>query len=99
MTEQDIKDLNFDYHEAEIDGLWFHYYTYDCGNKYGTLFSSDSDVSGQDGWYVLFGDSSEFRFYEKEEVEKLIPILEKAYTGDDLRNFKLEMIIRDYHLK
>jgi hypothetical protein len=83
MKEQDLIDLKFKksyvtdlYPEHKDSGLKpYYYYTYDI-TKELCLISSDNGESKKNGWRVEMFDYDNIEFTSKEDIEKLISLLE-----------------------
>jgi hypothetical protein len=83
MEEQDLIDLGFKksyvtdlYPEHKDSGLKpYYYYTYDITNEL-CLISSDNEEAEKNGWRVEMFDYDNIEFTSKEDVEKLISLLE-----------------------
>ncbi len=79
MKEQDIIDLGF----TKEFGDNFYYYTYDLASGLGLITQANDEVVNNK-WYVEFFDSPPYdvantiRFTDKESVETLIKIINKA---------------------
>lgn len=79
MKEQDLIDLNFDKievspEESGCDDV-FYYYTYDF-KDFSLMTASKDEVLDENSWYVEIFDYEDFRFNDKEDLEKLIELLE-----------------------
>tara|TARA_R110001606_G_scaffold5343_3_gene24700 strand:+ start:439 stop:702 length:264 start_codon:yes stop_codon:yes gene_type:complete len=83
MKEQDLIDLGFKksyvidlYREHEDSGLKpYYYYTYDITNEL-CLISSDNGEAEKNGWRVEMFDYDNIEFTSKEDIEKLISLIE-----------------------
>ena len=74
MKEQDIIDLGFTKEITED----FYYYVYDIARGF-SLITQASDEVVDNKWFVEFFDSHPtLRFNDKESVEALIKIINKA---------------------
>ena len=79
MKEQDLIDLGFERNDvsAEESGhVRFYYYTYNITDEL-SLISSDNGEAKKDGWFVELFDYENIEFTSKEDVEKLISLIEK----------------------
>ena len=79
MKEQDLIDLNFDKIEAppEESGCddGFYYYTYDFKN-FSLMTTSNDEILDENSWYVEIFDYEDFIFNDRDDLEKLIELLE-----------------------
>jgi hypothetical protein len=79
MKEQDLIDLNFDKIEVsrEESGCddGFYYYTYDF-KHFSLITTSNDEILDDNSWYVEIFEYEDFRFTDKEDLEKLIELLE-----------------------
>lgn len=73
MKEQDLVDLGF----TKEFGDNFYYYTYDFVRGFG-LITQASDEVVDNKWVVEVFETSAIRFTDKESVEKLIKLINKA---------------------
>ena len=73
MKEQDLIDLGF----TKEFGDNFYYYTYDLARGFG-LITQASDEVVDNKWVVEVFETSTIRFTDKEPVEALIKIINKA---------------------
>ena len=83
MKEQDLIDLGFERNDvsAEDSGdVPFHYYTYDITNEL-CLITSDNGEAEKNGWSVEMFDYDDIEFTSKEDIEKLIGLIEKNIHG------------------
>jgi hypothetical protein len=79
MKEQDLIDLGFERNDvsAEESGdVRFYYYTYNITDEL-SLISSDDGEAKKDGWSVEMFDYDNIEFTSKEDIEKLISLIEK----------------------
>jgi len=84
MKEQDLINLRFKksyvtdlYPEHKDSGLKpYYYYTYDI-TKELCLISSDNGEAEKNGWRVEMFDYDNIEFTNKEDIEKLINLIEK----------------------
>ena len=79
MKEQDLIDLGFkrnDVSEEESGHVRFYYYTYNITDEL-CLISSDNGEAKKDGWFVEMFDYENIEFTSKEDIEKLISLIEK----------------------
>ena len=84
MTEKEVQLLGF---EKEIYDEWWddegntgssHYYSYEITNGLSFISSSDKESEENGYWYVdVFNTQDLIRFYEFEEVQSLLNMLEK----------------------
>lgn len=79
MKEQDLIDLNFDKIEVAQEesgcGNSFYYYTYDFKN-FSLITAANDELLDDNSWYVEIFDYEDFRFTDREDLEKLIELLE-----------------------
>ena len=83
MKEQDLIDLGFkrnDIIEDFLGGTPYYYYTYDITNEL-CLISSDNGEAEKNGWSVEMFDYDNIEFTSKEDIEKLISLIEKNKVG------------------
>ena len=73
MKEQDLVDLGF----TKEFGDNFYYYTYDFASGF-SLITQASDEVVDNKWFVEVFETSTIRFTDKEPVEALIKIINKA---------------------
>ena len=73
MKEQDIIDLGF----TKEFGDNFHYYTYDFVRGLSLITRANDEVVNNE-WVVEFFNLNTICFTNKESVEKLIKIINKA---------------------
>ena len=79
MKEQDLIDLGFERNDvsAEESGdVRFYYYTYNITDEL-SLISSDNGEAEKNGWSVEMFDYDNIEFTSKEDIEKLISLIEK----------------------
>ena len=79
MKEQDLIDLGFERNDvsAEESGdVRFYYYTYNITDEL-CLISSDNGEAEKNGWSVEMFDYDNIEFTSKEDIEKLISLIEK----------------------
>ena len=74
MKEQDIIDLGF----TKEFGDNFYYYAYDLDLRGFSLITQASDEVVDNKWVVEVFETSTIRFTDKEHVEALIKIINKA---------------------
>ena len=79
MKEQDLIDLNFDKIEVSKEESGcddaFYYYTYDFKN-FSLITPSNDDILDDNSWYAEIFDHEDFRFSDREDLKKLIELLE-----------------------
>ena len=79
MKEQDLIDLNFDKIEVPQEesgcGDAFYYYTYDF-KIFSLITVANDEILDDNSWYVEIFDYEDFRFTDREDLEKLIELLE-----------------------
>lgn len=74
MKEQDLVDLGF---KKELDDN-FYYYVYDFASGFSLITQANDEVV-DDEWFVeVFNTGTTIRFTDKEPVETLIKIINKA---------------------
>ena len=88
MKEQDLIDLGFE--KSYVTDLYlehkdlelkpYYYYTYDITNEL-CLISSDNGEAEKNGWSVEMFDYDNIEFTSKEDIEKLISLIEKNKVG------------------
>ena len=79
MKEQDLIDLGFkrtDVIEEESGDRAFFYFTYNITDEL-CLISSDNGEAKKNGWRVEMFDYDNIEFTSKEDIEKLISLIEK----------------------
>jgi hypothetical protein len=79
MKEQDLIDLGFKRNDIIEDFLGdtpYYYYTYDITNEL-CLISSDNGEAEKNGWSVEMFDYDNIEFTSKEDIKKLISLIEK----------------------
>lgn len=75
MTEKEIQLLGFEKQEQQ-DSDPYHYYTYAIAQGFEFISCANDEVERGE-WYVEFFDSEPaIRFYNFEEVQQLINLLE-----------------------
>jgi len=87
MTENEIKLLGFEIHHDDGDGFWnkYHYYTYTVARGFEFITNASDDLEDSNQWYVEFFESDpEIRFYNFEEVQNLINLLEKRKVKNQI---------------
>tara|TARA_Y100000310_G_scaffold292019_1_gene320434 strand:+ start:325 stop:579 length:255 start_codon:yes stop_codon:yes gene_type:complete len=76
MTEKEIQLLGFE-KQKETAVPSYHYYTYTIARGFEFISCANDEVDNK-GWCVEFFDSDpQIRFYDFEEVQTLINLLEK----------------------
>ena len=83
MKEQDLIDLGFkrnDVSAEESGDVRFYYYTYNITDEL-CLITSDNGEAEQNGWSVEMFDYDNIEFTSKEDIEKLISLIEKNKVG------------------
>lgn len=78
MTENEIKLLGFKKCEDNDGVNPFYYYTYKIANGFGFISCANDEVDEDGEWHIEFFDSNpQIRFYNFEEVQLLINLMEK----------------------
>ena len=82
MTEREIQLLGFEINYDDGDGNWdkYHYYTYTVARGFEFISNANDEIKEGEEWYVEFFESTPtIRFYNFEEVQSLINLLEKRF--------------------
>jgi len=80
MTEKEIQLLGFEINYDDGGGNWdkYHYYTYTVAQGFEFISNANDEIKEGEEWYVEFFESTPtIRFYNFEEVQSLINLLEK----------------------
>lgn len=80
MTERELQLLGFEKHYDDGQGDWdkYHYYTYTVAQGFEFISNANDEIKEGEEWYVEFFESTPtIRFYNFEEVQSLINLLEK----------------------
>ena len=83
MTEKEIQLLGFEINYDDGDGNWdkYHYYTYTVAQGFEFISNANDEIKEGEEWYVEFFESTPtIRFYNFEEVQSLINLLEKRFV-------------------
>jgi len=80
MTEKEIQLLGFEINYDDGGGNWdkYHYYTYTVAQGFEFISNANDEIKEGEEWYVEFFESTPIiRFYNFEELQSLINLLEK----------------------
>lgn len=80
MTERELQLLGFEINYDDGDGNWdkYHYYTYTVAQGFEFISNANDEIKEGEEWFVEFFESTPtIRFYNFEEVQTLINLLEK----------------------
>jgi len=93
MTEQDIVDLGAT-KELYDDGESF-YFIEICENAETMYMYSHNNGLPKDEWYMMYGGSDKFKFYDIEDVKTILDIFKRNHHSVSERNYKLNKILKD----
>lgn len=78
MTENEVRLLGFKKCEEDDGFAPFHYYTYKIADGFEFISCANDELIEGEEWYIEFFDSfPQIRFYNFEEVQSLINLIEK----------------------
>jgi len=80
MTEKQIQLLGFEvnYDNGGKDWETYHYYTYVVADGFEFISNASDEIKEGEEWFIEFFDSEPtIRFYNFEEVQALINMLER----------------------
>ena len=81
MTEREIELLGFErFDEEDLYNKSYHYYSYSVVMGLQFITNSSNEIEEEGEWYVeLFDTDPTIRFYNFEEVQSLLNLLERRF--------------------